>query len=96
MSKKLQVRKDDISLYIKAYGCIFRPLFTNGYDPRNPECNIIEGEVVRASYKGAGAVYATVKTETGTVLYWLNHGSYIIPHGDEVKHLKSNNVVRIG
>lgn len=85
---KVLVKRDCYGLYIRHAGCVFRPLFPVGFDPKNPPTNITEGIEVRARYKGAGASYVKIDIDDQR-LFWMNHGSYIVPDGDEIKHRKS-------
>lgn len=89
---KAKIKKDNYGLYLRYMGCVFRPDFPHGYDPRNPilDEEIKENDMVSVSYKGAGACYCKVKWNN-VVLYWMNHGSYIVPDGDNVRYIKSHN-----
>lgn len=85
---KVVVKKDIYGLYVRHAGFVFRPLFPDGYDPKNPEYNLAVDDEVTVAYKGVGASYAKIKVD-GQPIFWMNHGSYIVPDGDDIKHLKS-------
>ncbi len=84
----VKVKKDKFGLYVRHAGFVFRPLFPLGFNPNNPDIDVTEGMSVRARYKGAGASYAKIRVGD-ECLFWMNHGSYIIPNGDELQHRKS-------
>ena len=90
----VKIKKDQYGFYVRHAGCIFRPLFPIGYNPNNPEINIEEGMDVRVRYKGAGASYAKVRIND-ECLFWMNHGSYIVPNGDEIIHRKSYDCILV-
>lgn len=88
----VKVKKDKYGFYVRHAGCVFRPLYPIGFEPNNPVVDINEGMMVNATYKGAGASYAKVKVGQDQ-LFWMNHGSYIIPDGDDVIHQPSTQCI---
>lgn len=85
---KTKINSDEYGYYVRVGGFLFRPKFTIGNDPRNPDVEIKKGDVVNVHYKGHGK-YARI-TKDNNVLYWENHGAYIIPDENGIRYVKSN------
>lgn len=86
-----KIKSDVHGFYLKKDGYIFRPVFPPGYETKNPTVPLEEGTKVRVTYNGSGS-YARINID-GTILFWMKHGTYIIPQGDDIKHLKSETVI---
>lgn len=87
-----KVKEDQYGLYVRHAGFLFRPLFPSGFDPNNPLVDIKADDIINITYKGVGASYAKLNID-GVIIYWMNHGSYIVPHDDTIKHLKSHECI---
>lgn len=90
----VKIKEDEHGFYVRTGGFLFRPVFTTGNDPKNPDVEFTVGDEVNATYKGHGK-YVRI-TVDGVIVFWENHGAYIVPNGDNLKYLKSNNIYKGG
>ncbi len=86
-----KVKQDVHGLYVRKEGFIFRPIFPVGFEVTNPDVTLNVGDYVKCTYNGSAA-YARLVVD-GDVLYWMKHGTYIIPDGNDLKHIRSSHVI---
>lgn len=87
-----KVKYDEYGFYVRHSGFLFRPLFPMGFEPNNPPIDVDADDMVAITYKGVGASYAKLRID-GIIVFWMNHGSYIVPDGDGTRYLKSTDCI---